>query len=135
MHLVLFLTGITTLKCVFRATMVSSENVQGMAEERSFTWEGWQIFSQKALKDGNILQKLLGLQSDTEFCRHRNWNLSAHESKLLSQEQTCIRHACGTAEQNLNAINFFSLSTTIIAQIIMLRTSDPVLSFSVDNPI
>lgn len=55
MHLVLFLTGITTLKCVFRATVVSSENVQGIAEERSFTWEGWQIFSQKALKDGNTL--------------------------------------------------------------------------------
>lgn len=104
MHLFFILIVITSLKCVFSATLVCSETAQGMAVERHFPWGVWQIFSQKALKVGNILEKFLGLESDPEFCRLRNWTLSAHESNFFSQELAHIRHVHGNSEQNPNAL-------------------------------
>lgn len=107
---------------------------------RVWQWRGvapgkaGKFFSQKASKVGHTLEILLGLKSDTKFHRLRNWNLSAHESNLFSQEQTCIRHAHEPAEWNPNAINFFSVNSTIIAQLMMLQPSDPI-SFLVDSPI
>lgn len=134
MHLSFILTVITSLKCVFSATMVCSETAQGMAVERRFPWGVWQIFSQKDLKVGNILEKFLGLESDPEFCRLRNWTLSTWEQLLLSGASPYQTRSwkCWTESK---CINFSSVSTTITAQIMMLRPSDPVLPFSVDSPV
>lgn len=56
--------------------MVSSENVQGMAVERSFTRQGWQVGSLKALRVGNtsetarvrISQKLISEHMRASSC-------------------------------------------------------------------